>query len=192
MEAFLGGFLCKVYDDLNDNHILTPLPQEILKGAQWILLTLLSYNDFNFAIFAYIANALNAIVNWNEWNHPYETSLLILYPFLVCISFWSRSYLNVYDIIVILYILLTLLLEPIFFKEEYSTNKFYSRVYALLLSVIAIFVSPYFNISPSLIKFLYYSLGYDLFSSGFQAYLLSKSSSESSSTTSSTLFFSWI
>ena len=176
LYAFLGGLLCKVYDDLNDNGMIGEHAQEILKGSQWILLTLLSYNDFNFSIFGYIANGLNALVNWNEWNHPYESALLILYPFLVCISFWSRSYLNIYDGIVILYILLTLLIEPILFKEEYSTNKFYSRMYAVVLSLIAICIAPYFNISTSLMKFLYYSLGYDIFSSGFQAYLLSKSS----------------
>ena len=46
MEAFLAGLLAKVYDDLTDNHMINPLGQEILKGLQWMLLTLLSYNDF--------------------------------------------------------------------------------------------------------------------------------------------------
>jgi hypothetical protein len=175
LYAFLGGLTCKIYDDLNDNGMIGGHVQELLKGSQWILLTLLSYNDFNFSIFAYIANGLNALVNWKEWNHPYETSLLVLYPFLLFISFWSRSYLNMYDIIVAVYIVMTLLIEPILFKEEYSTTKFYSRVYALVLSFVAICIAPYFDISPFLVKFLYYSLGYDLFSTGFQAYLLTRS-----------------
>jgi hypothetical protein len=123
LYAFLGGLSCKIYDDLYDNGMIGSHVQEVLKGSQWILLTLLSYNDFNFSILAYIANGLNALNNWEEWKHPYETSLLLLYPFLICISFWSRAYLNVYDILVIVYILMTLLYHC--HNYFYQKNFFY-------------------------------------------------------------------
>ena len=63
LYAFLGGLLCKAYDDFNDNHMIGSHVQELLKGSQWILLTLLSYNDFNFALVNYVINALNALIN---------------------------------------------------------------------------------------------------------------------------------
>jgi hypothetical protein len=172
LYAFLGGLLCKIYDDLNDNGMIGEHSQELLRGSQWILLTLLSYKDFNFSIFAYIANGLNAISNWNEWNHPYETSLLLLYPFLLVISFSTISWLNVYDYIFVVIWIVGMFLEPYIVPEEFSYKKLILRIFGCFFASFAIFIGSILNVSQSLIKICIYGLGYSLFSSGFQAYLL--------------------
>jgi hypothetical protein len=177
LYAFLGGLLCKVYDDLNDNGMIGEHAQEILKGSQWIILTLLSYNDFNFALFDFIANGLNAANNWNEWNHPYETSLLWLTPLFLLVSFSSRSILTIYDVIYISVWFTTMYLEPLFVTEESSKRKLYLRILGSINAAISILLGLYFGISISCIKISFYCLGYCLFSSGFQAYLLTRSSS---------------
>ena len=178
LYAFLGGLSCKIYDDLNDNGMIGSHIQEVLKGFQWILLTLLSYNDFNFSLLNYIANSANAVSNWKEWNHPYESSLLMLCPLFLLVSFSSRFIPNMYDAIYVTIWLLTMILEPIIFKEEYSHKKLYSRIFASLCAVLSICIGIYVGISTSFIKVSFYCLGYCLFSSGFQAYLLLHSSPE--------------
>ena len=57
--AILSGITTKVYDDLYDNKFLTnETLKESLKGINWMLFTLLAYNDFNFAFVFYLINAL--------------------------------------------------------------------------------------------------------------------------------------
>jgi hypothetical protein len=172
LYAFLGGLLCKIYDDLNDNSMIGGHVQELLKGSQWILLTLLSYNDFNFALFNFIANGMNAANNWKEWNHSYETSLLCLTPLFLLISFSSRSTLTIYDLIYICIWFITMYVEPLIVTEEFSNRKLYLRMFGSFNAIISILGGLYFGISPSCIKISFYCLGYCLFSSGFQAYLL--------------------
>lgn len=174
--TFLGGLLCKIYDDLTDNSILKDgIFKEVLKGSQYILLTLISYNDFNFALLNYIINVGNAINNWTEWHFPYETSMLILAPFFVLISFSTRFIPQIIDYIFIFFSITTLALEPLIIKEEYSYRKFVVRLGTFLLVILSIFGGTYFGISPSFLKVSYYALGYFLFSSIFQGYLLYKS-----------------
>jgi hypothetical protein len=173
--AFLGGVLCKVYDDLNDNHMIGGHVQEILKGSQWILLTLLSYNDFNFALLNFIGNGLNAVNNWEEWKFPYETSLLILTPLFLLISFSTRSMLNIYDILYISVFFGSMYLEPLFITEESSTCKLYMRISSTVGAIIGVLLGLYFGTSMFCIKIGFYCIGYCLVSSGFQAYLLTRS-----------------
>jgi hypothetical protein len=189
MEAFLAGLLAKVYDDLTDNHMINPLGQEILKGLQWMLLTLLSYNDFNFAFINYVMNLIHGYFNDEAFSKPYEKSLLILYPILLVISFPTIQAVNIYTWFYIICFIGVMGIEPILIPEEYSYKKLISRIVVSINLFIGIVLSYYFDISPSLIKLVYYSLGYGLFSSGFQAFLL-MSSTQLSSTSSS--FFSWI
>ena len=169
----LGGISCKLYDDLIDNTIIEkPIILECLKGSQWILLTLISMNDFNFAIAFYCMNLLNAIANADEWNEPYETSLLYIYPVLILLSFHTRQYLHIYDIVLILFNVMVFGIEPLVIKEEVSNRKLVTRVIILYCLLFVIVLGSYFSLSTSIIKIFYYSLGYTITSSIFQAYSL--------------------
>ena len=171
--AVLGGVSCKIYDDFNDTRMIGSHIQEILKGTQWILLTLLSYNDFNFAAINLIANAGNALNNWSEWNHPYETSLLCVVPIFLLISISTARWLAVCDILYSIGLILALLIEPIFITEEFSTRKLYIRILGVVVTfLMAIVGFIYLGVSSSVIKASLYGTGYFLISSCFQAYKL--------------------
>jgi len=176
LYAFLGGLLCKVYDDFNDNNMIGGHVQELLKGAQWILLTLLSYNDFNFALVNYVLNALNALNNWEEWKFSYETSLLALTPVFLLISFHTVKYFSLYDCAYLVVFIFCMAVEPLIIKEEFSYRKLVLRLIALINSIFGVIFGIYIGVSPSFVKLSCYCTGYCLFSSGFQAYLLTSSS----------------
>jgi len=175
LYAFLGGAVCKIYDDFNDNKIITnQVALESIKGLQWTTLALLSYNDFNFTIFNYIINFGNALVNWKEWNHPYETSLLIVYPFFLLTSYSTRAYITFYDLLCIIYIFTCFVTEPSFITEEYSYRKLFIRISCILLCIIALILNNHLPVSLFMQKTLYFGIGYHLVSSCFQAYMLFK------------------
>jgi len=177
--AFLGGLSCKIYDDLNDNGFIQyEIIKEILKGSQWVLLTLLSYNDFNFSAINFIINGLNALNNWKEWNFPYESSLLMLTPFFLLISFQTRVFPNRFDWLYIFVFVACMAIEPLVISEEFSVRKLIVRILALINSCIGLIGGIYFGISPSFVKVSCYAIGYFLFSVGFQAYLLYKTNED--------------
>jgi|AACY02.14.fsa_nt_gi hypothetical protein len=175
LYAFVGGLLCKAYDDFNDNHMIGSHVQELLKGSQWILLTLLSYNDFNFALVNYVINALNALNNWQEWKFSYESSLLVLAPVFLLVSFHTVKYFSMYDWVYLVVFILSMALEPLIIKEEFSYRKLVVRLIALINSIFGVIFGVYLGVSPSLVKISCYATGYFLFSSGFQTYLLMRS-----------------
>jgi hypothetical protein len=170
--ACLGGIVAKVYDDLSDNDLLDPLVGEILKGCFWILLTLLSYNDFNFSVLNYGVNALNAYSNPSGYKDPYETTLLILAPFFILISYSTAFFPSVKDLMYILTFVVGMFLEPLFVTEEFSFRKLLMRVFFCISSVVWVIVGVYMGVAPSYIKLLCFGIGYFFVSAGFQAYLL--------------------
>lgn len=173
--SFLGGVSCKAYDDLYDNNLLkNDILKESLKGSQWILLTLLSHNDFNFSIIALIVNGLNAIFNYAEWNHGYETSLMILYPVFLILSFSTRKWLTYMEVFYLLFISGSMIFDPLVITEEYSFRKFIQRNLIFLVSVFSVLIGLYFNLSMSILKLGMYSAGYFITSSIFQGYMLVK------------------
>lgn len=172
ITAFLGGVSCKLYDDLYDNNLISNTIGEVLKGSQWILMTLLAHNDFVFAAFIYAINGLNAVNNWAEWDHPHESSVLLLFPIFLVISFSTRFVPNIYEWFYIAVFVLCMSLEPLFIKEEYSTRKIALRSVLVVGLTAGIYAGPIFGISPSILKVSYYSLGYAIVSVCFQAGLL--------------------
>ena len=181
----IGGISCKLYDDLYDNNILkNEILKEFLKGVQWVVLTLMSYNDFNFTVIAMIANGANALFNKDGWNNPYETSLLMLYPIFLVISYQTRKSINLIEIFYLLVIFCSMIWDPIVITEEYSYRKFIQRSLVFVSSVIALIVGIYLNISMSFIKLTLYSTGYFFTSSIFQLYMLEKDNDTVSKTTS--------
>jgi hypothetical protein len=173
LYAFLAGVLCKLYDDLHDNNLFTSdLQKELLKGSQWILLTLMFMNNFNFALFFSIFCFCNAISNWGEWKFPYESALLILSPFFLVVSFHSRESISFYQMCAIALLMITPKTEPYFFPEESSFKKLAVRTFGIFTSGFYIVIIPYLGLPSFLINFFYNCIGYCIVSSIFQAYLL--------------------
>lgn len=171
----IGGISCKLYDDLYDNNILTnEVYKECLKAIQWITLTLMSYNDFNFTVFIGLINGLNAISNWKEWNHGYETSLLLIYPVFLLISYSTRTSMSYIDMFYVTCFSICMAFEPLIIKEEYSPLKFITRAGLTIFIYVGLFVSHYFGVSWSFLKVGIYSVGYAFVSSIFQLYMLVK------------------
>lgn len=175
--AVLGGTLCKLYDDLKDMKLVkSEKLNEILKGSQWMLLTLLSMYDFNFSILVYIINFTNSSLNPEEWSDAYESSLLYLYPILILLSFHTRKYISIGDSVVFICIVLFMSIETALVTEESSYTKLLSRSILALISIIVVSIVSYstnsFNISLSVIKIVYYLIGYTITSIFFQAYNL--------------------
>jgi hypothetical protein len=170
--AILLGIIVKMYDDLNDMEIIkSDILNEVLKGLTWVFLSLMSINDFNFSLIFYAINLGNSIVNSKEWYNPYESSLLYVYPIFLILSFHSREYLSILDILQGMTLIFINLIEPYLFNEESSHRKMISRAMCSILALIVLVIySLYFNISPSISKILYGSIAYGITSSLFQAY----------------------
>ena len=176
LYSFLGGLGAKVYDDLFlDNKIIkNEYISEFFKGFQWIILTLISCNDFNFAIVIYIINFINFLVNKDGWKNYYEKALLILFPILILISFSTRYFFSYFEIFIILCLFIIPNAESCMNNEEVSYKKAIYR--SILFSILFIGLHVYtfidISISFSIIKLGYYCLGYLFFSSLFQCYCI--------------------
>jgi hypothetical protein len=185
LYAALCGISGKVYDDLYDNKLTdNQTIFETLKGSQWILLTLLSYSDFNFAFLFYIINVLNFVGNPNGWKPAYENALLIFFPFLVLISYHTVNYLTLYDMSILAWFVCVMAFEPYFIPEERGFKKLISRSLITIGLLTGLAFSYIFPVSVSIRKIIVYSLGYVITSVGFQLYLLSDSTATTSATTS--------
>jgi hypothetical protein len=172
LYALLGGISAKLYDDLYDNNMISPLVQEVLKGSQWMLLTLLSYSDFTFTLLNYLMNLGNSISDKDAFKSPYEKSLLILYPVLFFISYHTMTKLSIYDSLFILYGIAVLSIEPRIFTEDYSYRKLFARLSSILFNILGFYIGLHFKVSNGILKTFIYGLGYVIVSSCFQAYLL--------------------
>ena len=183
--AALCGISAKVYDDLYDNKLTdNKTIFEVLKGSQWVLLTLLSHSDFNFAFLFYIINLLNSLGNPNGWKPTYEQSLLIFFPFLVLISYHTVKYLTMYDILVLIWFMGIMTFEPYVIKEEYEVQKIIVRSLTCVGLLTGLYFSYMFPLSESIKKIMVYMVGYGVISIIFQLYLLSESTVTTSTTTS--------
>ena len=120
---------------------------------------------------------VTAFADPEQFNQPYETSLLILALFMVFYSFPTAKYLSFYDLGYIGCFVICMFIEPLIIKEEFSERKFLLRTIYSINIFIGLCIAPYFDISPSLIKVALYSIGYTSCSSMFQVYLLTSSTS---------------
>lgn len=170
----LGGILCKVYDDLNDMKLLTSdRLNEILKGSQWMILTLVSIHDFNFSILLYFIHYVNSIMVPSEWSNPYESSLLYIYPILILLSFQTRTYASAADTLVFLGLVTLFAIEPLLITEEISYRKLFFRVGCSCIGLLVILFSSHYRVSSSIIKIMWYLVAYSTTSLFFQGYQLS-------------------
>ena len=103
----IGGITAKVYDDIVDTNIkVTDTFKESLKGIQWVTLTLMTINDFNFTFFIYIMTILNYLGNPDGYNMPYEYSLLLVFPFLMLLNYNTIEYINLRSLLILSYLIL--------------------------------------------------------------------------------------
>lgn len=166
--ACLAGVACKVYDDLNDNGLLpNPFHQRILEGFQHSALALISASDFTFAVIFYCMNVLNALSNVGEWAKPHETSLLILYPLLLIMSFGTAAYPSAFDAVCMGVSTLVMAIEPIIITEEASLRKWAIRFWTAFAYTVA-FVVLRAHVARPVRTLLLYTMGYFTVSSLFQ------------------------
>jgi hypothetical protein len=167
--AAIGGISCKIYDDIVDNNIeVADTFKEALKGIQWMILALLSINDFNFTVFFYIINFLNYLNNNEAFSLPYEHSLLYVYPLLLFFNYNTAQVFNYIDIIPIMLCFLAGAVESYIFPEDLSNKKIISRSVACLGAFILLFV----GLSKFMNKIILYGLFYGLTSVLFQLALI--------------------
>jgi hypothetical protein len=171
LAAILGGALAKIYDDGVDNGLLTDEYQKkFLETLQCFLLGALTFNHFTFSIVAYIFVFITYICDPIQYANPYETSLLIAYPFLILLNIGKYEALTRSDWILIMIVVSCLTTEPIVYKEEVSYIKLIMR--ALVLCITIGILSFDVGLSNSFLILLKYLSGYLFISVLFQAYSL--------------------
>jgi len=165
--TFIGGVVCKLYDDITDNHIRIPrVGKEVLKMLHTVLYTIISATDFNFSFAFYIVNFVGALANPSAWVGAYERACLYVL-FLPCIvSFGYISNVKMVDIIIFLITFLGSILE-IWLK--FNEISIYKLLFRLLGVIYLVGVITLLNISNFTKKMFYYTLGYILASCIFQS-----------------------
>ena len=134
LVAFFGGFANKAYDDLEDNPLLasfkTPVCMEMLKGVHYVLFTTLALHQPVFFMLLYALTSIGSLVGPKSWICSYESSLPYSLALLyLLIDYTNLTQLTLYDILMILVLISTNVLEPIFLPEEYSMNKLIIRAH---------------------------------------------------------------
>lgn len=143
VASFIAGLSAKLYDDIQDNIVLKkykyPFLEELLKGIHYVLFTTISLEDNMFFLLSYVSNLSNYIANNEAFSSPYEYSLF--FSFLFVFLFLNRSdilttYSNIsfYDILTIISLLSTNIIEPFLFTGEYSFIKLVCRLYFFIFS----------------------------------------------------------
>jgi len=176
--AFIGGITAKIYDDIIDNNIqINPIILESLKGLQWMSLTALSINDFNFNILFLALVSLNYFFDKDAYSTPYEKSFpVLLVPLLT--NFNTVKPFVLLDFGLFLGISSGLFIDSILFKNiEIDISKCIFRMILAFLAMISFCILKYSKFhSTMMIVFLYF-ISYTITSSLFQMYILFNPSS---------------
>jgi hypothetical protein len=172
--GLLGGISAKLYDDVVDEKIeISDTVKECLKGVQWMMLALLSANDFNFILIFYTMNLLNYFGDPSAYSGSYEFSLLLMIPLLFLLNVGTIHSFDYINIITIISFLILFFVEPIVLSTNVSYAKLIHRSIGTTLLILLSFGSDYLQLSPSIIKITTYLIGYGIISILFQLYLLS-------------------
>lgn len=186
----LAGISCKLYDDFQDNKLLTRYKDEYgmetLKGIHYILVSVLS---FVYPWFYVLLTSLrlsqygeffyNGLVHhqWitNSYENPYEFVGLLTYIVLFGIILYNRYTENIShssDTILVFVVAFASILENISSNEkdkEVSTKKLMTRI-GLCIFIISLMYS--IPSSKDTRIFAFYVLGYLTLSIGIQTYSL--------------------
>ena len=171
--GLLGGISAKLYDDIVDAKIeISDTVKECLKGVQWMILAILSMNDFNFILIFYTMSLIYYFGDSSAYSGSYESSLLLMVPFLLLLNVGAIQSLDYINIIYIILFSIILFVEPIIIQEDVSYLKLITRIIGTVMLLLLYFGSDYLQISPSIMKINMYLLGYCIISVIFQLYLL--------------------
>lgn len=135
--SFILGIVLKGYDDIIDNNIkVSDTIIEFLKSLIVCLFVLLSYNDFSFSISIVITLILSYTVGGVDL--PFWKSLLGIAIITSFISFKLED--NIFQrFILILLLPIGIILDPLLFPEEKSTQKTLFRLIFLICTAIFLY-----------------------------------------------------
>ena len=169
--AFVGGASAKIYDDIVDDGIpVSDVVKESLKGVQWMSLTALSLNDFNFAAFMYLMTLLHYFTSPDSFSNSYEFSLLLIFPVLFLLNYKTITYFKPIDCILFVGLTIAALVDHIWLDENISNRKFVIRTCELIGGIGLLVASYYLQMSVFIQKIISYTVAYLLLSSLFQLY----------------------
>lgn len=179
---FLTGSFLKIYDDVNDQKLFksTPIVEEILKSAVVALNTLFLASDFQVSLLHLIIVPTCFLVG--QIDNIFWKSLIPL-PFLT--TAYSMKNIGGVDVSYMIQFILfsivsvvTILLESMYFPEEFSSRKIAYRTFFILsINILLIFIKNQF-----IRKMLIFGIGYFTVSIIFQFYLLYIDNDESKDT----------
>ena len=175
--SLFAGICCKLYDDLDDNELLswlkTPFIMELLKGLHYVSFTCISLHNAAFFYFNYFTNLLHFVFNSIAFSKPYERSLWFTLGLLFFIvnPIDSSFHLCFIDKLYIFSTSSTMLLEPLFCVDDISTYKFIFRSLLIFGNLVIYFL---FNtqLSDFVKCIIFYAVGYVSVSSIVQYYSL--------------------
>lgn len=175
--CFLCGTICKIYDDIHDNHIpISDLISEILKHTHTLLYTIISVSDFNFAVLFYLFNISNYFVDSYAWLSAYEKSCFYVL-FLPCLfSIGTFTPIKTMDILIYLHLVLGCLFEVYLKFDEISIYKLGFRIIFLMFYSSVLFICSFFKnsqndgiVSGFTYKIMIWMFGYVFSSCVFQS-----------------------
>lgn len=163
--AFLVGVLLKVYDDfVDDEPILTnEYAVTALRTLQIACTALVLANDFWVCLVFALFNVVCALSSFAEYSRPHVVSYAVLAPFLLALSWSTRTPIQGLDWAVIVALMGVAVFEPKAFPEETSWLKGVSRLWGGVSSITALLCFP--QLSPSMVTGLLMFAGYSLASS---------------------------
>jgi len=177
MLSLLAGISCKLYDDLEDNEILTslktPFILEVLKGFHYVLFTCVSLHSAAFFYFNYFLNFLHLLTNKNAYSNPYEKSVIFTFGILFFILNKSEVSVdfNFYDSVTFLFGCLLMYTEHLVCPDEVSSKKLSCRAIFFILFPLGTLWMSWVQ-SPAIKYSCWYQIGYGIISVMVQYYSL--------------------
>ena len=175
--SLFAGASCKLYDDLDDNELLswlkTPFIMELLKGFHYVSFTCVSLHNAAFFYFNYFLNFLHLLTNKHAYSNPYEKSVIFTFGILFFILNKSEVSIdfNLYDFTTFLFGCLLMYTEHLICPDEVSIKKLLCRVIFFVVFPLGTLWMSW--IQSSAIKYsCWYQIGYGIISVMVQYYSL--------------------
>lgn len=170
MKAILYGILIKLYDEVIDMKLDFFNKEWMKRSVEYIIVVLqylLMVDDFNFSIVFYLANVIQAFIFPQNWEGPYETSLLILTIIPLLLSIPTYIPFTLFSLAFGIAVVLLFYIEPYYFPEEVSLNKLVFR-FILGMLQIGLLLTNITESVPWITKLLMIGVGYIFTSVIFQ------------------------
>ena len=170
MKAILYGILIKLYDEVIDMKLDFFNKEWMKRSVEYIIVVLqylLMVDDFNFSIVFYLANLIQAFIFPQNWEGPYETSLLILTIIPLLLSIPTYIPFTLFSLAFGIAVVLLFCIEPYYFPEEVSLNKLVFRFILGMLQIVLLLTNITESV-PWITKLLMIGVGYIFTSVIFQ------------------------